>query len=528
MHRHLCFALLVAFLVGDRAHAQQANQPNILIIVADDLGFTDLGCYGSEIATPNLDQLARDGLRFTQFYNTARCWPSRAAIMSGYYPQQVRMDPQKKAAPAWMRLLSHYLASAGYRCYHSGKWHIGVMARPVADGGFHRSYNLTDQNRFFSPKNHTEDDKPLPPVQPEDGYYATTAIADHAIRCLKEHGDKHGGQPFFQYLCFTSPHFPLHALPEDIARYKDRYLEGWEKLRADRYERARKLGIVDCPLPEWETPTPSLVYKKDDLKIFGPNEVDKSPRWKDLTADQKRYQATKMAIHAAMVDRMDREIGRVLAQVRALKAFENTVIFFVSDNGASAEVMVRGDGHDPNASPGSWQTHLCLGGGWAAACNAPLRRFKIWVNEGGVSTPMIVHWPLGVPRKGDLCHDVGHVIDFTPTVLELAKVKAPDKHNGAARPAFPGKSLVPAFTKDGAVTHEEIYFHHQGHRGLRVGKWKAVSEAPGERWCLFDLATDRCETNDLGSSEPQRLERMIARWKELDERWKRDADAGSK
>ncbi len=379
------------------------------------------------------------------------------------------MDPPQKKGPAWTRLLSHYLKLIGYRCYHSGKWHIGIFPRVVADGGFDRSYNLTDQSRYFSPKTHTEDDKPLPPVQTASGYYATTAIADHAIRCLKDHAEQHGSQPFFQYLCFTSPHFPLQAPQEDIARCRDRYLEGWEKLRAERHQRAVKLGIVNCPLPAWETPTPSLVYKKSDLKIFGANELAASPRWQELTGEQKRYQATKMAIHAAMVERMDREIGRVLAQLRAMNALEDTVIFFLSDNGASAEVMVRGDGHDPEAVAGSWATHLCLGGGWGALCNAPLRRFKIWVYEGGVSTPLIVHWPHGLPagRTGGLCHDVGHLIDFAPTLLELTGAKAAESWNGVRRPPFPGKSLVPAFAGDGAVVHDEIYFSHSGHRALR-------------------------------------------------------------
>lgn len=535
MHCRLPVWMLAAFLSSGllgplQASAQQPPQrPNVLIILADDLGFTDLGCYGGEIKTPYLDGLAKAGLRFTQFYNTARCWPSRSALMSGYYAQQVRMDPPQKKAPAWTRLLSHYLKLAGYRCYHSGKWHINILPRVVADGGFDRSYNLTDQNRYFGPRTHTEDDKPLPAVQPNGDYYATKAIADHALRCLKDHADKYGGQPFFQYLCFTSPHFPLQAPQEDIDRYRDRYLEGWEKLRDERYQRARQLGIVNCPLPPWEVPTPSLVYKKADLKILGTNELEASPRWTTLTSEQRRFQATKMAIHAAMVDRMDREIGRVLAQLRAMNALDNTVIFFLSDNGASAEVMVRGDGHDPEAVAGSWATHLCLGGGWGALCNTPLRRFKIWVYEGGVSTPLIVHWPRGLPRQGgDLCHDVGHLIDITPTVLELAGAKAAESWNGVQRPPFPGRSLVPAFAKDGAVSHDELFFSHSGHRALRAGTWKAVYAAEGKDWELYDLATDRCEAKNLAAQHPDRVRQMAARWSELDAQWKRDAAQGGK
>jgi arylsulfatase len=519
---------LLLALVASPVHAAPgaANDarrpPNIVIIVADDLGFTDLGCYGGEIKTPNLDQLAKGGVRFTQFYNTARCWPSRAALMSGYYAQQVRMDPQQKSPPAWARLLPHYLRERGYRCYHSGKWHIGVFPRVVADGGFHHSYNLTDQNRFFSPRTHTEDDKPLTAVEPASGYYATQAIAEHAIRCLKEHASEHAAKPFLQYLCFTSPHFPLHAPPEDIALYRDRYLEGWDKLRAERYQRARELGIVTCSLPAWENPTPSLVYNKADLKKFGPNELAASPPWENLTPEQRRFQATKMAIHAAMVDRMDREIGRVLAQLRAMNALDDTLIFFLSDNGASAEVMIRGDGHDPQAEPGSWHTHLCLGGGWAAMCNSPLRRFKIWVYEGGTATPLLVHWPRGLARRGELCHDVGHVIDIVPTLLELTGGPAPDTHNGVKAPPPPGRSLIPCFTRDSAATRE-LFFKHSGHRALRSGDWKLVAPAEGNGWELYNLADDRCESHNLAQQYPDRVQTMSARWQQLDQQWQRDA-----
>jgi arylsulfatase A-like enzyme len=523
----ICLGTVALFGLAPRqaAAAIESNprRPNVLIIVADDLGFTDLGCYGGEIQTPNLDQLARGGLRFTQFYNTARCWPSRSALMSGYYAQQVRMDPPQKKAVAWMRLLPHYLRTAGYRCYHSGKWHIMVTPRVLAEGGFDRSYNLTDQSRFFSPQRHEEDDKPLKAVAPGSGYYATTAVADHAIRCLKDHAEKHAAQPFLQYLCFTSPHFPLQAPQEDIDRCRDRYLEGWQKMRAERFQRARALGIVNCPLPAWEQPTPSLVYKKGDVKTFGPDEVAASPRWEDLSAEQRRFQATKMAIHAAMVERMDREIGRVVAQLRAMGTFEDTLIFFLSDNGASAEVMVRGDGHNAGAPPGSWETHLCLGGGWAAACNTPLRRFKIWVYEGGTSTPLLVHWPRGVAARGELRHDVGHVIDIVPTLLEVTDLKPSATWNGVAAPPFPGKSLVPAFAKDGAVVRADLYFNHQGHRALRVGDWKVVAAAERKGWELFNLAQDRCEAIDLASKHPERVRAMSARWQELDQQWKRDA-----
>ncbi len=517
------FGLLLTLPAFSQAQTP-TRKPNVLIILADDLGFSDIGCYGGEIKTPNLDRLASNGLRYTQFYNTARCWPSRSSIMTGYYAQQVRMDPQQKKAgpPAWTRLLSHHLRAFGYRCYHSGKWHISIFPSIIKSGGFDRSYHLTDHDRNFAPKAHFEDDKPLPASAVKSDHYSTSYMTDHAIRCLKEHAEKHKDEPFFQYLCFTSPHFPLHAPAEDIARYKDRYMDGWEKIRAERYDRAKKLGIVNCPLPAWEEPTPSLVYKKADLKTLGPNEVDGSPAWNKLTKDQQRYQATKMAIHAAMVDRMDREIGKVIEQLKAMNAFDDTIIIFVSDNGASAEVMVRGDGHDQNAAMGSAGSFLCLGGGWAAVANTPFRRFKIWVYEGGVATPLIIHWPRGLPRRGDVCHDVGHIVDFAPTLLELTGAKKIDKHNGVAAPQFPGKSLVPSFKKD-VGDSREIFFHHQGHRALRVGNWKIVYESGGAGWELYDLATDRGEAINLAAKQPDRVREMAARWQRLDEQWKLDA-----
>jgi arylsulfatase len=510
-------------LIPAFAHAQ-TKKPNVLIIVADDLGFTDLGCYGGEIRTPNLDRLAAKGLRYTQFYNTARCWPSRASIMSGYYAQQVRMDPQQKKSgpPEWTRLLSHHLRLFGYRCYQSGKWHISIFPNINKDGGFDRSYHLTDHDRNFNPKSHMEDDKALPAIKPGTTHYSTTYIADHAIRCLKEHAAKNKDDPFFQYLCFTVPHFPLHAPAEDIARYKDTYLKGWEQTRAERHDRAKKIGIVNCPLPAWEEPTPSLVYKKLDLKTLGKSELDASPAWNKLTNDQQRFQATKMAIHAAMVDRMDQESGRGIDQLKAMNALDDTIIIFLSDNGASAEVMVRGDGHDLEAALGSAASYLCLGGGWAAVANTPFRRFKIWVYEGGVATPFIIHWPAGLPQGGGLRHDVGHLIDVAPTLLELTGSKKIDKHNGVQSPPFPGRSLVPSFAKD-TKAEREIYFNHSGHKALRAGDWKIVYEKDGAGWELYDLATDRCESKNLAAKHPERVREMSARWQKMDEQWKADA-----
>ena len=509
-------AALIAGGLAFAGAARAADRPNVLVILADDLGYSDLGCQGGEIRTPNLDALAAGGLRFTNFYNTARCWPTRSALLTGYYPQAIRMDPPKGRLPQWARLLPHHLKPLGYRCYHSGKWHVMGAPLAVADGGFDRSYLLGDQGRFFSPRRHSEDDKPLPEVKPDAGYYATTAIADHALRCLKGHAEKHAGQPFFGFVAFTAPHFPLHALPEDIARYRDRYKGGWDVVREWRWRRQKDMGLVTCDLSPREPRVVAPGLREGTLEKLGPGEIDKAVAWADLTDEQRAFQATKMAVHAAMVDRMDQEVGRLLAQLRAMKAWENTVIFFLTDNGASAEILVRDDGHDRAAAPGSAASHLCLGPGWSGAANTPFRRHKIWVHEGGIATPLIAHWPKGIAARGALRHDVGHVIDFVPTLLDLAGGKPGDTWNGAKVPPLPGKSLVPAFAGDGAVTRENLYFHHSGNRALRAGSWKLVSAASdGGKWELYNLATDRGESADLAAKHPERVREMAATWERM-------------
>jgi len=505
------------------AAAPPQPRPNILIILADDMGFSDAGCYGGEIETPNLDRLAAGGLRFTQFYNTARCWPTRSCILTGYDAQQIRMDPPKGRLPSWARVLPHYLKPLGYRCYHTGKWHLLGAPKPVADGGFDRSYWFEDWDRYFSPAAHYEDDRLLPPVKPDSGYYATTAFADHAIRCLKDHAKNHPGVPFFSYLAFISPHFPLHALPEDIAHYRDRYLAGWDAVRERRWQRLREMGIVHCDLSPLDTALRPRYFKPELLQQVGPGEIDHAMPWNMLTEEQKRFQATKMAIHAAMVHRMDREIGRVLEQLRSMGALDNTLIFFLSDNGADATLLVRGERHDATAPPGSWKSFLCLGPGWASACNAPFRRHKIWVHEGGIATPLIVHWPKAVAARGELRHDLGHVIDFVPTLLDVAGAK-PASVDPVAAPPLPGNSLVPAFTKDGSVVREFLYFHHEGNRALRVGNWKLVSAQEDRNvWELFDLDQDRCERHNVAAQHPDVVRRLEAKWNELEKEFRRNA-----
>ncbi|QDT11519.1 sulfatase-like hydrolase/transferase [Planctomycetes bacterium K23_9] len=518
--------------------AETNSRPNVLLILADDLGYSDLGCYGSEIATPHLDAVAAKGLRFTQFYNTARCWPTRGSLMTGYYAQQIRRDslpgvPSGNGGkrPDWAVLLPTMLRPAGYRSYHTGKWHID--STPIASG-FDRSYYLKDQGRFFNPTKHWKDDVPLPPVAKGTEFYATTALADHAIEVLQEHQRDHDDKPFFQYLAFAAPHFPLHALPQDIAVYQDTYVAGWDVARANRWQRIKQLGLVgdstQGQLSRIETDLGPPYHFPDVLPIVGEGEVDKPLAWKALSPQQQTFQAAKMSIHAAMIHRMDIEIGRVFDQIKAMDRWDDTIVVFLSDNGASAEMMVRDDGHDPGLPAGSAGTYLCLGPGWSTVANTPFRRHKTWTHEGGISTPLIMSWPNGISAAGQLRHTPGHVIDLVPTLLDLTGGKHADD-----APTLPGKSLTnilsdDVLSDDTGNRAESLWWFHDGHRAIRIGDWKAVSPI-GEPWELYNVAVDRDESTDLAIPAADKLHDLIAAWQsktdEFTELATRDLDAKS-
>jgi arylsulfatase len=495
-----------------------AAPPSVLIILADDLGFSDVGCYGGEMETPTLDALAAGGVRYTQFYNTARCWPTRAALLTGYYAQQVGFDtvpgiprPDRRSRPPWARLLPEYLRPLGYRSYHAGKWHLD--STPVMCG-FDRSFALLDYDFNFSPRRHELDGKLLPPVAIGDGYYSTTAITDRAIEFLKEHQAKHADRPFFEYVAYVVPHFPLQAPAEDIARCRNRYEVGWDAIRDARWKRIQQILKLPTELSAIEPKIGPPGNNERAHQELGDIEAWREGRWSDLNAQQQQFQAAKMAVHAAMVERMDREIGRLVDQLRRMNAYEDTLVLFLSDNGASAEIMIRGDGHDPTAPLGSAATFLCLGPGWSKVSNTPFRRHKSWVHEGGIATPLVAHWPRGIEAKGELRQAVGHVIDLAPTILKLAGGTWPREFEGQPLPPHPGRDLSPTFAADVAIERDGLWWLHSGNRAIHRGDWKLVSAKNGP-WELYDLARDRAENNDLAASNPAQVKDLSARWESM-------------
>ena len=491
---HLLFCCVA--ISGATSHAATPSRPpNILLLLADDMGFSDAGCYGGEVLTPNLDQLAKEGLRFTQAYNTARCWPTRAAILTGFYAQHVRRDylphqPEsggvKGRRPDWARLLPALLKTAGYSSYHSGKWHVDQT--PLT-AGFDHSYSLDDQDRYFAPKRQLLDDVKLP--DPEPGYYATTAIADHALDFLKQHAEQSPKAPFFAYVAFTSPHFPLQAPQEDIERYKGRFQEGSDVLRTARLSRLWDLGMLSSA----ELSEPTAPAKN----------------WAELTPEQQTAFTTRMEIHAAMIDRMDREIGRILDYLRSTNALDNTIVLFLSDNGASAESLVRGDGNPPDAAPGSARSFLCLEAQGANLANAPLRYSKKYVHEGGISTPLIVRWPAGFKAKGELREQPVHVVDIAPTLLKFAGVPWPKLAGELAVPASDGVDLSAAIKENKQLPQRALWWAHEDNCALRLGDWKWVAEK-GHAPELFYLKADRSETRDLAPANSERVKEMETIW----------------
>jgi arylsulfatase len=521
--------------------AGRGKRPHIVLIMADDMGFSDIGPYGGEIRTPNLDRLAKGGLRFTQFYNTARCCPTRASLMTGLYPHQTGVGHMMgdRKLPGYRGdlnrncvTIAEVLKTAGYRTYMTGKWHVTRFVKPKDDSekhnwplqrGFDRFYGtITGAGSYYDPFTLTRDNTYI--VPDAGNYYYTDAISDNAARFVADHARDHPDKPFFLYVPYTCSHWPMHALPEDIARYKGRYDAGWDALRAQRHRRQIEMGIVQA---RWG------ITDRDAV----------APPWEQ--AKNKPWQQRRMEVYAAMIDRMDQGIGRIVEAIRKAGAMDNTLVLFLADNGGCAEEYgsrgpVRPDPEKPTklqpmapdelqtrmqplrtrdgrpvrtgegVMPGPADTYIAYGLPWANASNTPFRLYKHWVHEGGIATPLIVHWPAAVKRKGELEHQPGHLIDIMATCVDVSGATYPKEHKGQAIQPMEGRSLVPAFGAK-AIEREALYWEHEGNRAVRAGKWKLVAQN-ARPWELYDMEADRCERNDLAARQGDRVAKLAAMW----------------
>jgi len=512
------------------------KKPNIVVIMVDDLGYSDLGCYGGEISTPNIDSLGYNGLRFTQMYNGARCCPSRAALLTGLHPHQAGIgqltaDLGVPSYQGYLRdgcvTIAEVMKTAGYRTMISGKWHVasswdardrdnwilGDKKHPMPkQRGFDRSFGILNAaESYWNPKSLILGDV-LIDVETED-FHLTDAIADHAVEQIDESiaMDK----PFFQYVAFSAPHWPLHAREDDIVKYEGKYMAGYDAMRTSRHEQQKGLGVVD---DKWD---------------ISPRDSD-SPDWKDVR--NKEYEDIRMATYAAMVEQVDRGVGRIIDTLRAQGEFDNTVIMFLSDNGGCAELFQE-DGDWPD--PSLWETELTLQGDkvragdipelrpgpdttfqavelpWANVSDTPFRLFKRWIHEGGISTPFIVHWPDQI-EKSNILDNPMHIIDISATCYEIAGAQYPTEHHDTEITPLEGESFLPALQGRQLNREQAITIEHEGNRGIRIGDWKLVAEW-NKPWEMYNISDDRTEQNNLIDGEKDRakaFEKTYFEWAE--------------
>ncbi len=483
----------------------RGDRPNIVIVMADDMGFSDLGCYGGEIETRHLDRLAADGLRFTQFYNTARCCPTRAALLTGLYQHQAGIGHMtgNSGWPSYQGYLNdrcitigEALRPFGYATMATGKWHVGSeRGHWPLDRGFDRYFGTPSGGGFyfkeaikFRKRFLTLDNDEV--EFPRDGY-VTDMFTDYALQFVDEAVAKE--KPFFLYLAHIAPHWPLQAKPEDISKYQGRYDAGWDEIRAARFKKQQSLGLFD-----------------DDC-VMSPRHPEAKP-WSETLPDKQADLAHRMSVYAAQIDSIDQNMGRLIDKLKTLGVFENTVIMFLSDNGCSAEGGPGGFRRGNRSAPiGTPTTYASAGLEWANVSDTPLQRFKMSTHEGGISTPLIVHWPAGIDRRGDFERQPGHVVDLMPTCLELAAAEYPFRRGDKDLIPLEGRSLVPAFAGNQIERDDALYWEHQGNRAIRDGNWKLVAAHRGP-WELYDLAADRTELNDLAKKHPDRVKQLSARW----------------
>lgn len=523
-------------------NAAETDRPNIIIMMSDDMGFSDIGCYGSEINTPTLDNLAANGLRFTQFYNTGRCCPTRASLLTGLYQHQTGIGhmTNNRGLKGYTGDLNNecvtiaeVLKPAGYRTYMSGKWHVcnnrqqdGPKHRWPLQRGFDKFYGIiAGAANFFDPATLCRQNDLISPLrdpeyQPET-YYFTDAISDNAVSYIQQHQKETPGKPFFLYVAYTAAHWPMQALPKDIAKYEGKYDQGYKAIRQARFKKLKELGLID---PKW----------------------DLTPRAGDWSDNEKfnAWDARNMEVYAAMVDNMDQGISRIVKTLKKLNQFDNTLIFFLQDNGGCAEGFGRTnnirwelegvkpmdpeaiqmnlwppmrtrDGRavlgGPDVMAGPADTYIAYGQNWANVSNTPFREYKHWVHEGGIATPLIAHWPNGLKRRGELEHQPGHLIDLMATCVEVAEAQYPKEKDDVKIQTMEGVSLVPTFSNK-KLERDTIYWEHEGNRAIREGKWKLVAKSPRGDWELYDMEKDRTEMHDLTDKYPEKVKELAEKW----------------
>ncbi|ANN77926.1 arylsulfatase [Bordetella flabilis] len=518
--------------------SETQRKPNIVLILNDDMGYSDIGCYGGEIDTPNLDRLAAGGLRFSQFYNTARCSPSRASLMTGLHPHQTGVGiltydfgPEGYAGNLNKRCVTipQALKASGYRSYMSGKWHVASsLVKPTDTWPLQRGFDafygtVIGAGSFYDPNTLTRGNENIEHEASQDKeFFYTDAISDQAAAYIRDHCREHPDRPFFEYVAYTAPHWPLHAHDEDIAKYKGRFDAGWDDLRVERLRRLVNSGIL-----------------KDIWKLTDRDPTQ--PPWDE--AQEKAWLLRCMEVYAAQIDRMDQGIGRILAALEETGKLENTLVIFLADNGACAEdipenvtvdelvnkLMIAKShtrdgkpvrfGNEPSIMPGPEDTYQSYGTAWANLSNTPFRLYKHWTHEGGISTPLICHWPEGIAEKGGIRHTPGYLPDIMATILDITGAEYPAEWEGNAIAPLEGTSLRPAFDADAdadagaGAARPPMFWEHEGNAAVRMGKWKLVRKYPGP-WELYDMDEDRTELHDLSARHPERVQDMAARYEE--------------
>ncbi|HEX8018877.1 arylsulfatase [Mucilaginibacter sp.] len=509
MLKNICYLLIAIFNMRPALAQAPKQKPNIVIILADDMGFSDIGSFGSEINTPNIDRLAREGLKMTQFYNAGRCCPSRAALLTGLYPHQAGVGDmvKYKGSPAYQGYLNEHSATiaellkdeAGYNTIVSGKWHVGLQKSALAyNRGFDQSFTmLNNGSSYFNSAPLYNDGSKITFMlndneitRSDTSKYLTQAITDFAVKSLDE--IKGQQKPFFMYVAYNAPHWPIQALPEDIAKFKGQYLKGWDALRKQRYEKQLATGIIK---KEWQ------LSARDR----------RAPAWESLSPEEKDKWDTRMAIYAAMVYRMDACIGEIIAKLKQLGKDKNTIILFASDNGGSAdEVKSLPTVIQKNGTPGSVNSIDSYEIPWANLSNTPFKLFKRNTHEGGIATPLIAWYP-GHIKAGSSNNSPGHLIDLMPTCLDIAGISYPTQFKNRQLTPLAGISLLDAFKRKSYTGNKTLFWEHEGSRAIRKGQWKLVAEI-GEPWELYDLEADRSEINNLAAKYPDKVKALEAEY----------------